>query len=214
MEAVERADEADDADEVRATIAKAKKYDGSITAHFARKTGVVTYSHRAHTKAETRLVLYICDLADQLTLVGISAEFVRWCAEDLRPFALAGDRGFQSLMKTGRPGCYIPSETTISRDTKAAFGRARTKIAGMLRNYEGKISFATDTWTSPNHRAFVAVTAHLEHNGEPLCFLLDLVKVAKVRTSSLFPEHVGVMFIGRASSPTPALIWRLHSRRS
>ena len=35
-----------------------------------------------------------------------------------------------------------------------------------------------NAWTSPNHRAFIAVSAHLEHKGEPLSFLLDLVEVA------------------------------------
>jgi hypothetical protein len=34
-------------------------------------------------------------------------------------------------------------------------------------------------WTSPNHKAYVAVTVHFEHNREPICLLLDLVEVAK-----------------------------------
>ncbi len=86
-----------------------------------------------------------------------------------------GDRGFQSLMKTTCPGCYIPLAMTISCDAKNPFVGACEKVAKMLREYEGKISFATDAQTSPNHRAFDSVTAHLEHNGDLLC------KVAKVR---------------------------------
>ncbi|KAG2043841.1 hypothetical protein BDR03DRAFT_930691 [Suillus americanus] len=46
--------------------------------------------------------------------------------------------------------------------------------------YEGKISFTTDTWTSTNHRAFVAVSVRLEHNGVPLSLPLDIVEVVKV----------------------------------
>lgn len=42
------------------------------------------------------------------------------------------------------------------------------------------LNFATDAWTSPNHRAFVAITVHLEHEGEPISLLLDVVEVAKV----------------------------------
>jgi hypothetical protein len=43
------------ADDVREGMAKL--VDGSITAHFERKgKGKVTYSHRPHTKAETRFV--------------------------------------------------------------------------------------------------------------------------------------------------------------
>lgn len=49
----------------------------------------------------------------------------------------------------------------------------------MLQEYPGRISFATDAWTSPNHKAYVAVTAHLEHEGKPVTFILDIVEVAK-----------------------------------
>jgi len=48
-----------------------------------------------------------------------------------------------------------------------------------LQAHEGALSFATDAWTSPNHKAFVAVTVHFEINGHPNCLLLDIVEVAK-----------------------------------
>jgi hypothetical protein len=41
------------------------------------------------------------------------------------------------------------------------------------------LSFATDAWTSPNHKAFIAVTVHFEINGAPSCMLLDIVEAAK-----------------------------------
>jgi hypothetical protein len=81
-------------------------------------------------------------------------------------------------MKTGRPDYYIPSPTTVSRDVKRVFANVRKCIAKMLQEHNGKLNFATDAWTSPNHKAFVAVTAHFEVNGEPVCMLLDLVEVA------------------------------------
>ena len=48
-----------------------------------------------------------------------------------------------------------------------------------MQEYDGKLSFATDAWTSPNHKAFVAITVHLEHDGKPLAMLLDIVEVPK-----------------------------------
>jgi hypothetical protein len=51
-------------------------------------------------------------------------------------------------------------------------------IACHSQSYEGALSFATDAWTSPNHRAFVAVTVHLEEKGVPVSILLDIVEVA------------------------------------
>ncbi|KAI0270918.1 hypothetical protein BGY98DRAFT_883170, partial [Russula aff. rugulosa BPL654] len=122
--------------------------DGSITAMFERikGNGIVTYSHKQHTKAEARYAL------------------------DYFPC-------FVCLMKTGRPGYYIPSPETVSRDTKKVFARCRKRIAKMLQNHKGKLSFATDAWTSPNHKAYVAVTVHFEQDGAPISMLLDLVHV-------------------------------------
>ena len=41
------------------------------------------------------------------------------------------------------------------------------------------MNFATDAWTSPNHKAYVAFTVHFAHEGKPISMLLDLVEVAK-----------------------------------
>ena len=44
------------------------------------------------------------------------------------------------------------------------------------------MSYATDAWTSPNGRAFVAITVHFEYEGEPISMLLDIVEVARSHT--------------------------------
>jgi hypothetical protein len=41
------------------------------------------------------------------------------------------------------------------------------------------LNFATDAWTSPNHKAYMAITVHFAHKGAPVSMLLDLVEVAK-----------------------------------
>ena len=48
----------------------------------------------------------------------------------------------------------------------------------VAQEHDGALSFGTDAWTSPNHKAYVAVMVHFEQNGEPMCLLLDLVEVA------------------------------------
>ncbi|PPQ81718.1 hypothetical protein CVT26_007780, partial [Gymnopilus dilepis] len=144
VDAVTAADDTGDAPTARGAMANLK--DGSITAAFERAgKGKVTYSHRQHTKAESR------------------AEFVRWVAESKRPFQIVNDHGFRALMKTGRPEIYIPSAETVSRDVKKVFVRVREHIATMLQ-------------------AYVAITVHLEHEGNPLTMLLDIVEVAKSHT--------------------------------
>lgn len=58
---------------------------------------------------------------------------VRWVTESLRPFSVAADRGFLELMKTGRPGYYVPSPSTVSRDVKVVFANTRSRLAKLLR---------------------------------------------------------------------------------
>ena len=45
------------------------------------------------------------------------------------------------------------------------------------QEHNGSMSFATDAWTSPNHKAYVAVTVHFENAGVPISMLLDLLEV-------------------------------------
>jgi len=60
-------------------------------------------------------------------------KLVRWVAENLRPYEIVSDRGFQCLMKTGRPGYYLTHPSTISRDLKVVFKNVRNQVARMLR---------------------------------------------------------------------------------
>jgi hypothetical protein len=61
------------------------------------------------------------------------AEIVRWVAESSRPLSIVKDRGFQSLMKTGRPAYWIPSQSTVARDVKLVFAKTRNRIARILK---------------------------------------------------------------------------------
>ena len=158
---------------------------GSIMIAFKRKgKGKVAYQHRQHTCTKTK------------------AEIVHWVAESLCPFEIVNDRGFQSLMKTGQPEYYIPHPSTVSCDTQLIFVNVCMQIAKMLRvsplviryalifhfswqEYNGELSFATDAWTSPNHKSFVAITVHLAHEGKLLAMVLDIVEVVKVQHSKL-----------------------------
>lgn len=70
-------------------------------------------------------------------------------------------------MKTGRPSCYVPSPSTVARDVKTVFGNTRQRISEM-QEHEGDLHFATDAWTSPNHRPYVAVTVHILSAAEAL----------------------------------------------
>jgi len=121
----------------RDVLAKTKLHDGSILAEFQRAgKGKVSYRHTQHTKAEARCVPLIqFSLPTFLSpfVPHFRAEIVRWVSESKRPFKIVEDRGFQSLMKTGRPGYSLPSPSTVSRDVKQVFKCVRKRIAKMLR---------------------------------------------------------------------------------
>lgn len=58
-----------------------------------------------------------------------------------------------------------------------------------VQGYPGKFNFATDAWTSPNHRAFIAITIHLAPNGShPTRFVLDVVELAKSHSGKNMAE--------------------------
>jgi hypothetical protein len=67
--------------------------------------------------------------------------------------------------------------------------------SGPCQEYEGALNFATDAWTSPNHKAYVAITVHFEHEGVPISMLLDLVEVARshsgVNLAEAFADVLG-----------------------
>ena len=51
----------------------------------------------------------------------------------MRPFSIIEDEGFEMLMKTGKPGYYIPSRITIAWDVKHIFKKTLEHIAQMLQ---------------------------------------------------------------------------------
>ncbi|KIL54666.1 hypothetical protein M378DRAFT_18675 [Amanita muscaria Koide BX008] len=163
LEAFEKADEMKDLAKVREVVNKAKNSPNrNIVTMFARleAKGVVSYMHRQHTSEEVRAVI------------------VKWVAESMRPYSIVEDEGFHMLMKTGRPMYRIPSMATVARDVKHVFKKTKMRIAKILQEYPGSLSFATDCWTSPNHKAYVTITVHLEKDGLPLSFLLDIMELA------------------------------------
>jgi hypothetical protein len=149
-------------------------------------------------------------------------------SENLRPFTIVEDQGFKSLMKTGRPEYYIPSKSTVSRDVRLVFANVRKYMAKMMQvsryytqnltatilnimpqEYEGNLNFATDAWTSPNHKSFVAVSVHFEHKGKPMCMILDVVEVAKVTYLLIVSKSILMIKFSHIQD----IILRLRSRR-
>ncbi|KIL61836.1 hypothetical protein M378DRAFT_82091, partial [Amanita muscaria Koide BX008] len=141
--------------------------DGSLIFEFQRiGKGKETYSIRPPTKLESH------------------AGHVRWMAESKQVFNMVGDPGYQRLMKNGRPEHYVPSGWTLSHNVRTVFTQCQQMIADLLQNLEGDLSYAIDTWTSPNSCALVAVTVHYETHGRSSSWLLDIVEVPESHTGA------------------------------
>jgi hypothetical protein len=96
-------------------------------------------------------------------------------------------------MKTGRPGYLLPSPTTLARDVHVVYDNAKQRISTFLQvsyflgfkqginllaqEYDGRLSLATDCWTSPNHKAFLALTVHFIMNATATSLILDVVEL-------------------------------------
>ena len=52
-------------------------------------------------------------------------------------------------------------------------------ILKSVQEHDGALSFATDAWTSPNSKAYVAVSVHFEKDGAPVSMLLDVNEVTE-----------------------------------
>jgi hypothetical protein len=48
------------------------------------------------------------------------------------------------------------------------------------QDYPGNLNFTLDSWTSLNHRAYIAIVVHYVKDGKPVSHLLDVVEVAEV----------------------------------
>ena len=58
----------------------------------------------------------------------------------------------------------------------------------MSQKYNGKLNFATDVWMSPNHKAYMAIMVHFEHEGQPMAMLLNLVEVLRSHSGANLAE--------------------------
>jgi hypothetical protein len=132
-------------------------------------------------------VIYYC----LIHILPSSVHVVRWITGNCCPLHIINDIPLRELLTAGRPNIDLPSPTptTIARDIKACLILCRERISKLLHEHIGRFHFGTDSWTSPNYRAFVAWTVHLEFKGRMLAFLLDIVELPEVKFQLIFYFH-------------------------
>ena len=104
----------------------------------------------------------------------------------IHPVAVDGIEGHKAhLCKNARAACEEASSTLVSSSIGWAFTHHE-------QDYHGMLKFATDTWTSPNHRAYMALVVYFVEEGEteakPTSALLNIVEVAESHTGDNLAE--------------------------
>jgi hypothetical protein len=82
------------------------------------------------------------------------------------------------------------------------------------QEHNGALTFTTNVWMSPNHKAFITVTVHFQKDGMLIAMLLDLVEVTERHTG----EHLAAVFTkvledfaiaNKVSIPLTLLSWNV-----
>ena len=58
------------------------------------------------------------------------------------------------------------------------------------QSYKGRISYTTDCWTSPNHRAFLALLGYIEVGAQIWVFPVDVIEVPRNHTGKNLADEV------------------------
>ncbi len=156
------------------SVKDAEAQSGSIFAAFARQgQRPVQSSHRSLTNIELWYGLHFVTKHSLITT--LSACVVKWVTESNRSANIVNDAKLQNMFTAGRSHTVVPSVSTVTRDIHASFAKCREKIGKLLKvsaksqclppfqtllinnkEYSGRLHFATNAWTSPNHQAFIA----------------------------------------------------------
>lgn len=80
----------------------------------------------------------------------------------------------------------------LRRTYRYAFVSAIKCTRGLLyaQKHPGEINLATDCWTAPNHRAFLALYAFYDHDGKHEVLLLDMKEVPDAHTGQRLGREI------------------------
>jgi hAT family C-terminal dimerisation region/BED zinc finger len=112
-------------------------------------------------------------------------ELVRLVVDDELPFCLVESPAFRRFCRYLNPRAKMPCANTICRDIGHQFKEEQARVAAVLRDAPGRLSFAVDAWTSRNAHSFLGITAHwIDAEWLPRHVLMDI--------PPLLGSHTGV----------------------
>ncbi|KAF5333044.1 hypothetical protein D9758_017293 [Tetrapyrgos nigripes] len=91
-----------------------------------------------------------------------------WVTHRKCPFKMIDDLELHEILTMLYHRVDIPHSTTISRDVKMIHEMAKVKVISELSAYTGRIHFALDGWSSPNHLSILGISLIRYHDPDKM----------------------------------------------
>lgn len=111
--------------------------------------------------------------------------------QDLQPFSVVEDKGFQALVKCLDSRYELPSRRELARThLPKIYDTEITRVKQELEN-TNSVAITTDIWTSRNTKGFITVTAHyISSSWELKSVVLETVRMIKAHTAINIAEEL------------------------
>ncbi|CAD6262098.1 unnamed protein product [Miscanthus lutarioriparius] len=100
----------------------------------------------------------------EFDLYDLRNSFAEMIIEDEQPFALSERPGLRNFLAIACPHFTLPSRRTATRACVEVYDVQKEKLKKFLKEHCGRVSLATDTWTSNTNQNYMCVTAHFIDN--------------------------------------------------
>ncbi|KAF5320196.1 hypothetical protein D9758_018609 [Tetrapyrgos nigripes] len=107
------------------------------------------------------------------------------------PFKMIDDLELHEILTMLYHRVDIPHSTTISCDVKMIHEMAKVKVISELSAYTGRIHFALDGWSSPNHLSILGISLICYHDRKLQEMTLDFVQLRGSHTG----KYLANMFL-------------------
>lgn len=116
-------------------------------------------------------------------------------AEDMQPFSIVENRGFQKLVRLLDSRYTLPSRRTIERTLiPNVYETTRAKVFGLISNAK-HVAITSDIWTSMNTESYLTATVHFFDTDLQLrTFVLTTEKLTSNHTAQYLSEVLHGIF--------------------
>ena len=113
------------------------------------------------------------------TQQGFRESLVHWIVSTDQPFTVVETDSFKEMIKLCNKNAAIPSADTVKGDILEMFKQKRDVLRTKLHDFDCRMSFTLDGWTTPNNKAFLGITIHyIDNNWTLQDILMDVVELS------------------------------------